>query len=55
MIPQIRMEEVAVRELAGLCEFQTFDEQVAELGDTSDETLMERMKFKAGMDLFHGS
>jgi DNA helicase-2/ATP-dependent DNA helicase PcrA len=34
MIPQIRMEEVAVRELAGLCEFQTFDEQVAELGDT---------------------
>lgn len=47
MIPQIRLDEVAVRELAGLCDFQTFNEQVAELSDTRDEALIERMKYKA--------
>jgi DNA helicase II / ATP-dependent DNA helicase PcrA len=49
-IMQTGIEELAARELVSLCKFQTFNEQVAELSDSSDESLIERIKYKASTD-----
>ncbi|TVY03061.1 HelD family protein [Cohnella terricola] len=52
-IMQIGFEELAARELEGVCEFQTFNEQVTELSDYSDDNLIERIKYKSSMDFVH--
>ncbi|WP_019637766.1 HelD family protein [Paenibacillus fonticola] len=52
-IVQIGIEELASRELKGICEFQTFNEQVTELTDSrneGNESLIERIRYKASMD-----
>lgn len=52
-IMQIGFEELAAKELAGVCKFQTFNEQVTELADQMDEPLIDRIKYKASMDFVH--
>ncbi|RKP43936.1 helicase [Cohnella endophytica] len=52
-IVQFGFEELAARELEGVFEFQTFNEQVTELTDSRNEPLIERIKYKATMDFVH--
>ncbi|MFW5435812.1 HelD family protein [Paenibacillus apiarius] len=52
-IMEVNMEELASRELAGVCKFQTFYEQAAELIDSADERGIDRIKHKAAMDFVH--
>lgn len=46
-IAEASLEELAARELAGVCKFQTFSQQVSELLDTADDAMIQRMKYKA--------
>lgn len=52
-IVEIHVEEIAAKELAGLSQFQTFNEQVAELVEAGDEEQIARIRFKADMDFVH--
>ncbi|GIP58986.1 HelD family protein [Paenibacillus woosongensis] len=52
-ILQIGIEELAERQLKNVCKFQTFNEQVAELADSRNEALIERIRYKASMDFVH--
>ena len=47
------MEELAAKELGGLCQFQTFSEQVDEIVHAHDEQAIERIRYKAGLDFVH--
>ncbi|UUZ86365.1 hypothetical protein LJK88_25005 [Paenibacillus sp. P26] len=49
-IAEIHMEEIAAKELNGLCTFQTYNEQVTELIESEDRKRNARIKFKADMD-----
>ncbi|WP_248924329.1 HelD family protein [Paenibacillus hamazuiensis] len=46
-IMEVGFEELAARELAGICKFQTFYEQVAELIEQGDDRFAERIGYKA--------
>lgn len=48
-IAEIGFEEIAASELAGVCEWQTFDEQVSELAASMDVPLIKRIRYKANM------
>ncbi|WP_342774675.1 HelD family protein [Paenibacillus dokdonensis] len=50
-IMEVSMEELAEKELAGICKFETFYEQVAGLLEGQDEEIAERIRYKAGMSL----
>lgn len=50
-IPQISFDELAASLLQGVCAFQTFSEQVTELMDSGDDSLQERVRFKARVEL----
>lgn len=45
------VEELASQELAGVCRFETFSEQVAALIESADERLIERIQWKASVQL----
>ncbi|GGD79473.1 HelD family protein [Paenibacillus nasutitermitis] len=49
-IAEVGFNEIAANELAGICEFQTFYEQVSELAVSTDDSLTERIRYKAKMD-----
>ena len=49
-IMEVNAEELAAKELAGICGFQTFHEQVRELAEVVDPGNIERIRFKAGVD-----
>ncbi|WP_322112070.1 HelD family protein [Brevibacillus ruminantium] len=50
-IMELGMEEIAARELEGVCKFQTFGQQVSELAVSNDQSLIERIQFKSGIDM----
>lgn len=52
-IAELGMEDIAAAELAGVCEFQTFHEQVAELTESRDPDRIERIRCKAGIEIIH--
>ncbi|WP_338125158.1 hypothetical protein [Paenibacillus dendritiformis] len=52
-IMEMGFEELAARELKGVCEFQTFNEQVAELAASAEEAVIERIRSKARIDFVH--
>ncbi|MEC0308750.1 AAA family ATPase [Paenibacillus lautus] len=52
-IMEVTMEELAAKELGGLCQFQTFSEQVDEIVHAHDEQAIERIRYKAGMHFVH--
>ncbi|MGG4103456.1 UvrD-helicase domain-containing protein [Paenibacillus lautus] len=52
-IMEVTMEELAAKELGGLCQFQTFSEQVNEIVSTHDEQVIERIRYKASMHFVH--
>ncbi|WFB57052.1 UvrD-helicase domain-containing protein [Paenibacillus sp. BR1-192] len=52
-IMEVTMEELAAKELRGLCQFQTFSEQVDEIVHAHDEQAIERIRYKAGLDFVH--
>ncbi|MCC3375190.1 3'-5' exonuclease [Cohnella sp. REN36] len=49
-IPELGMDELAAGLLAGVCECQTFGEQVSALLAGGDAGLAERIRFKSGID-----
>jgi DNA helicase-2/ATP-dependent DNA helicase PcrA len=53
-IAEIGIDDIAVAELAGVCDFQTFHEQIIELAETQDASLIERIRCKAAWILFAG-
>lgn len=50
-IMELGMEEIAARELEGVCKFQTFSQQVSELAASNDPSLIERIQWKSGIDM----
>ncbi|CAH8704812.1 AAA family ATPase [Paenibacillus melissococcoides] len=52
-IMEMGFDELAARELKGICDFQTFNEQVAELAASSEEAVVERIRSKARIDFVH--
>lgn len=50
-IMELGMEEIAARELEGVCKFQTFSQQVSELAASNDPSLIERIQWKSGIDI----
>lgn len=48
---ELGIEEIAARELEGICKFQTFGEQVSELAVSDDQSLIERIQFKSGIEM----
>jgi len=50
-IMELGMEEIAARELEGVCNFQTFSQQVSELAASNDPMLIERIQWKSGIDM----
>ncbi|WP_245773046.1 UvrD-helicase domain-containing protein [Paenibacillus catalpae] len=48
-IAEIGFDAIAASELASVCTFQTFDEQVSELAVSPEPDLIERIRFKANM------
>lgn len=51
MIMEVGMEELASKELRGLCHYETFNEQVEELLEHPEPDNMERIRFKARPEL----
>ncbi|KWX71493.1 helicase [Paenibacillus jilunlii] len=49
-IRELSFDELAATELAGICGFQTFNQQVAELAGSVDDSAIERIGYKADMD-----
>lgn len=49
-IRELSFDELASAELAGICGFQTFNQQVAELAASVDDSVIERIGYKADMD-----
>lgn len=49
-IAEIGFDDIAERELAGVCAYQTFGEQVAELAASGNASLIDRIRYKAGAD-----
>ncbi|WP_325175523.1 HelD family protein [Paenibacillus sonchi] len=49
-IRELSFDELASAELAGICGFQTFNQQVAELAGSVDDSVIERIGYKADMD-----
>lgn len=52
-IPEIGMEDIAVSELGEKCSFQKFGEQVEELAQGADMSLIERIRYKARIEMVH--
>lgn len=52
-IMEMGYDELAARELKGICNFQTFNEQVAELAASAEEAVITRIRSKAGIDFVH--
>ncbi|CQR54815.1 HelD family protein [Paenibacillus riograndensis] len=52
-IRELSFDELASAELAGICGFQTFSQQVAELAGSVDDSVIERIGYKADMDFVH--
>lgn len=52
-IMEVTMEELAAKGLGGLCQFQTFFEQVNEIVSADDEQTIERIRYKASMHFVH--
>ncbi|MFM1654648.1 HelD family protein [Brevibacillus sp. B_LB10_24] len=52
-IMEMSFDELASRELSGICDFQTFYQQVGELLHGADDSVIERIKYKATMDFVH--
>lgn len=50
-IMEMGIEEIAARELEGVCKFQTFSQQVSELAASRDPSLIERIQWKSGNDM----
>ncbi|WP_174469024.1 HelD family protein [Paenibacillus graminis] len=53
-IMELSFDELAAAELAGICGFQTFYQQVAELAGSVDDSAIERIRYKADMDFVQG-
>ncbi|NMD71183.1 UvrD-helicase domain-containing protein [Bacillus sp. DNRA2] len=51
-ILEVRMEELARKELVGICDIQTFDQQVVELLADADFGAVNRIKYKATVDFY---
>jgi DNA helicase-2/ATP-dependent DNA helicase PcrA len=49
-IMELSFEDIAARELKGVCGFQTFNEQVSELMNGAEESLTARIQYKASAD-----
>ncbi|SFJ13476.1 DNA helicase-2 / ATP-dependent DNA helicase PcrA [Paenibacillus sp. UNC496MF] len=52
-IAETSAADIASRELAGICDFETFAEQLAAQAAGSDEALAGRIRFKAGIAFVH--
>ena len=52
-ILEVNMGELARKELSGICDIQTFDQQVVELLEGADLGVVERIKHKSTVDFYH--
>ncbi|GED52091.1 helicase [Brevibacillus borstelensis] len=50
-IMEIGIEEIAEKELDGVCKFESFSQQVAELAASNDQSLIERIQYKSGIEM----